>query len=145
MIWIVRIVEFPAYIAGIFFMDKVGRRPTLSGGLILSGIACLITGVVPEGKTIAKTNNDSTWWNKTILLDPAAIRVTFSMIGKLFMSCVMATVYSYTADLFPTPARSAAVGLCSTSGRIGGIMAPIIANAVRFWLSFKQRNLKCTN
>jgi OCT family organic cation transporter-like MFS transporter 4/5 len=53
------------------------------------------------------------------------------MFGKLFISCVLATVYSYTSDLFPTPARSAAVGLCSTSGRIGGILAPIIANAVK--------------
>lgn len=62
------------------------------------------------------------------------------MLGKLFISCVMATVYSYTSDLFPTSARSAAVGLCSTFGRVGGILAPIIATAVsklrkilRYW------------
>ncbi|EFX70747.1 hypothetical protein DAPPUDRAFT_60927, partial [Daphnia pulex] len=104
-------MQIPAYIGGMFVMDKLGRRPTLSGGLIISGIACLITGLVPE--------------------DPPAIRITFSMFGKLFISCVLATVYSYTSDLFPTPARSAAVGLCSTSGRVGGILAPIIASAGR--------------
>lgn len=104
-------VEIPAYISGIFLMDRLGRRPTLSGGLIASGVACLITGLVPE--------------------DPPAIRITFSMLGKLFISCVMATVYSYTSDLFPTSARSAAVGLCSTFGRVGGILAPIIATAGR--------------
>jgi OCT family organic cation transporter-like MFS transporter 4/5 len=43
------VVEIPAYIGGMFVMDKLGRRPTLSGGLIISGIACLITGLVPEG------------------------------------------------------------------------------------------------
>ena len=43
-------MEIPAYIGGIFVMDKLGRRPTLSGGLIISGIACLITGLVPEGE-----------------------------------------------------------------------------------------------
>ncbi|KAK4024994.1 hypothetical protein OUZ56_010492 [Daphnia magna] len=95
-------VEIPAYISGIFLVDKLGRKPTLSGGLIASGVACLITGLVPE--------------------DPPAIRITFSMLGKLFISCVMATVYSYTSDLFPTSARSAAVGLCSTFGRVGGIL-----------------------
>ncbi|XP_046657878.1 organic cation transporter protein-like [Daphnia pulicaria] len=105
------VVEIPAYIGGMFVMDKLGRRPTLSGGLIISGIACLITGLVPE--------------------EPPALRITFSMFGKLFISCVLATVYSYTSDLFPTPARSAAVGLCSTSGRVGGILAPIIASAGR--------------
>ncbi|KAK4024948.1 hypothetical protein OUZ56_010443 [Daphnia magna] len=106
-----RAVEIPAYISGIFLVDKLGRKPTLSGGLIASGVACLITGLVPE--------------------DPPAIRITFSMLGKLFISCVMATVYSYTSDLFPTSARSAAVGLCSTFGRVGGILAPIIATAGR--------------
>lgn len=48
---IIRVVEFPAYIGGIFIMGKLGCRATLSGGLILSGIACLITGLVPEGYT----------------------------------------------------------------------------------------------
>ncbi len=47
-----RLIEFPAYIGGIFLMDKLGRRPTLSGGLIVSGIACLITGLVPEGNVV---------------------------------------------------------------------------------------------
>jgi OCT family organic cation transporter-like MFS transporter 4/5 len=48
-LYIYRVVEIPAYIGGMFVMDKLGRRPTLSGGLIISGIACLITGLVPEG------------------------------------------------------------------------------------------------
>lgn len=48
---IIRVVEIPAYLIGIYLVDKLGRRPTFSGGLILSGIACLITGLVPEGKT----------------------------------------------------------------------------------------------
>lgn len=129
-----RIVEIPAYIGGIFVMDKLGRRPTLSGGLIISGIACLITGLVPEGNVIFVAFNRKVVIRPIIVIfdkDPPAIRITFSMIGKLFISCVMATVYSYTSDLFPTPARSAAVGICSTTGRIGGILAPIIANAVK--------------
>jgi MFS family permease len=62
------------------------------------------------------------------------------MFGKLFISCVLATVYSYTSDLFPTPARSAAVGLCSTSGRVGGILAPIIASAVKMRFAKRERD-----
>lgn len=30
----------------------MGRRPTLSGGLIIGGLACLITGLVPEGTVL---------------------------------------------------------------------------------------------
>ena len=45
----IRLVELPSYAAGILFMDKVGRRPTLSGGLLLSGVSCLVTGFIPPG------------------------------------------------------------------------------------------------
>ena len=51
-IWVVswfRIVELPSYIIGIFAMDHFGRRITLSGCLFLSGSACLITGLIPNG------------------------------------------------------------------------------------------------
>lgn len=44
-----RLVEIPAYLCGIYVTDKVGRRPTLCAGMIISGFACLITGLVPEG------------------------------------------------------------------------------------------------
>ena len=60
----------------------------------------------------------------------AILRIAFSLTGKFFVAGVYAAVYSYTAELFPTSTRSAAVGVCSTSGRIGGILAPILADAV---------------
>ena len=44
-----RIVEIPAYIAGMYAMDRIGRRPTLSSGLLVSGLACLVTGLAPSG------------------------------------------------------------------------------------------------
>jgi hypothetical protein len=47
-----RLVEIPAYLCGIYVTDKVGRRPTLCAGMIISGLACLITGLVPEGRPI---------------------------------------------------------------------------------------------
>ena len=67
-----------------------------------------------------------------ISLDPAYVRVIFSLIGKFFITSVFGVIYSYTVELFPTSTRSAAVGFCSTSARIGGILAPILAEAVRY-------------
>jgi len=63
-------------------------------------------------------------------VDLGIYRVILSLIGKLFIACCFGGIYSYTTELFPTGARSAAIGLCSTSGRIGGVMAPIIADLV---------------
>ncbi|XP_046458204.1 organic cation transporter protein-like [Daphnia pulex] len=105
------LVEIPAYLCGIYVTDKVGRRPTLCAGMIISGFACLITGLVPE--------------------DPAFIRVTFSLIGKFFISTVMAVLYSFTAELFPTETRGVTVGISSTLGHFGGVVAPILADAGR--------------
>nr|CAH0107522.1 unnamed protein product [Daphnia galeata] len=102
------LVEIPAYIIGMFAVEKIGRRPMLSSGLLLSGIGCLTAGIVPP--------------------DMACIKTVSSLIAKLFAACVTATLFSYTSELFPTSSRSAMVGLCSTSGRIGGIIAPIISD-----------------
>ena len=70
--------------------------------------------------------------NKLLILttDPPVIRIVFSLIGKFFISIVLAIAYSFTAELFPTEIRSSMLGLCSTSGRIGGILAPILADVV---------------
>jgi len=43
-----------------------------------------------------------------------------------------------TVEVFPTEVRGIMMGFCSTSGRIGGIIAPYLSDAVRFfviWLS----------
>ena len=68
--------------------------------------------------------------NQGICADPGVYRTMLFLVGKLFISCCFAGIYSFTSELFPTTVRSAAMGLCSTSGRIGGIMAPIIADMV---------------
>lgn len=44
-----RLVELPAYLLGLFVVDKLGRRTMLSGGLIISGVGCLVSGLVPTG------------------------------------------------------------------------------------------------
>ena len=59
--------------------------------------------------------------------------MVFSLLGKFFISCVLATVYSYTSELFPDSSRTTVVGLCSMSGRIGAILAPELEQLVECW------------
>ena len=56
------------------------------------------------------------------------IRTALSLLGKFGASAGFAIVYVYTAELFPTPVRNSAVGLCSTFARIGGMLAPVVAD-----------------
>lgn len=105
------IVEIPSHFFYIYMMGKAGRRATLCGGLFICGLACLATGLVPK--------------------DPYIYQVLCSLIGKFFAAGNFDVVFSYTAELFPTSSRSSSIGLCSTFGRIGSMLSPIIANLGR--------------
>ena len=63
-------------------------------------------------------------------IEPTYIRITLSLIGKFFASAIFGVIYAYTVELFPTSTRTAALGFCNTSARVGSILAPIIADAV---------------
>ena len=47
-------------------------------------------------------------------------------MGKLFATANFALGYVVTAELYPTPVRNSALGLCSLAARVGGIVAPQI-------------------
>ena len=40
-------------------------------------------------------------------------------------------VYQISAEIFPTVVRNAGVGSCSCMARIGGIIAPLVADLVK--------------
>ena len=43
------IVEVPGYILCLLLMDKLGRRSTLCGMMIVSGLASISTAILPAG------------------------------------------------------------------------------------------------
>ncbi|NWU80755.1 S22AD protein, partial [Onychorhynchus coronatus] len=56
---------------------------------------------------------------------PVAITV-LAIIGKFTATATFSTSYVYAAELFPTVIRQTGVGLCSTTARVAGILAPLI-------------------
>jgi len=46
------------------------------------------------------------------------------MAGKLCITMAFATVYIFTAELFPTTLRHSLLGICSMTGRVGSILSP---------------------
>ena len=54
------------------------------------------------------------------------------MIGKLGAAAAFAVIYVFSAELYPTVVRNAGMGASSCCARIGGMVAPYIADIVSF-------------
>ncbi|XP_022089884.1 organic cation transporter protein-like isoform X2 [Acanthaster planci] len=97
-------IEIPAYILAMVAIEKLGRRLNLGSTMVIGGVACVGTILIPAG----------TW------------QTAVAMIGKFCVSASFAIVYIYSAELFPTPLRTVGMGVCSMASRIGGIVSPLI-------------------
>ncbi|XP_071963436.1 organic cation transporter protein-like [Antedon mediterranea] len=104
-------VEVPAFIIATPAIETYGRRPILCASMVLGGVACFTTVWVPYG------------WGRT----------TVSLIGKFGIAASFAIIYVFSAELYPTPVRSAGMGISSMSARVGGILAPIILEIGKLW------------
>lgn len=75
------------------------------------------------------------------------LTTTLAMIGKLGSAAAFAVIYVFSAELYPTVVRNAGMGASSCCARIGGILAPYVADSVilcianfRFYIvSFKSK------
>lgn len=100
------LVEFPGSLAVYLLLKRIGRRTCLSLAFTLCGICCFAL----------------------IFIDPnfTTVTVTINLIGKFGSTISFAVCYIITTELFPTPLRHSLMGICSTFGRIGSILAPQI-------------------
>ena len=58
------------------------------------------------------------------------LTTTLAMIGKLGASAAFTMAYQYSAELMPTVVRNAGIGSCSCMARVGGMIAPYVADLV---------------
>lgn len=98
------VIEIPAHILALLLVNKIGRRWSMCGSLILAGFSCIAIEMVP-------TDEDN-------------VRFFLYLIGKFSISISFTIVYVYTAELFPTSLRNSLLGICSMFGRFGSISAP---------------------
>ncbi|KAK3734882.1 hypothetical protein RRG08_038908 [Elysia crispata] len=110
--FLLALVELASYVVCLAFLDMAGRKFLQCSSMVLGGVACVATlfPVIYGGK-------GEEW-----------ITLILSLLGKFGASAGFAVIYVYSAELFPTVMRNSGMGLCSLCARIGGILAPYIAD-----------------
>lgn len=105
---LIYLAQVPGYYSAAYLCEKVGRKATIVGYMVL---ACL------SGLWLANAGSDL-----TIIL--ASIAMSFSMNG------VNAGEYAYTPEVFPTHLRATGMGTASAFGRLGAICSPMLVGYI---------------
>jgi MFS family permease len=110
------LVELPSYVLCWYVMDRFGRRWPMCLLMILGGISCVITVLLPE--------NSET---ETLIL----YLISKSMICGSFL-----IIYPFAGELYPTQARGVGIGFSSYVGGLGLIIIPFITYLGMIFLPF---------
>jgi OCT family organic cation transporter-like MFS transporter 4/5 len=105
---IVYLSEIIAQIITLFFIEKYGFKSTLCGGYMLSSFMLILVNFTK------KKNHDPIY------------NLIFIFLAKFGISGVNISNYIFTADMFPTLIRVAAMSFCSLMSRFGGISGTIL-------------------
>ncbi|XP_022614327.1 solute carrier family 22 member 7-like isoform X2 [Seriola dumerili] len=112
------LIELPAKLSVYYLLDKIGRRRTEVGAMLLAAVCLGINIVVPT--------------------DMSVVRTVVAVIGKGFSSASFATVVLYSSELYPTVVRQNGMGYNSFMARLGVAVAPLILLLDDVWKELPQ-------
>ncbi|CAG9130233.1 unnamed protein product [Plutella xylostella] len=101
---LVTLVEIPAYVVVVVVLDKYGRKRTLIVTFVTCAATSLLFAFLPNAQ----------WWSTALYL-----------VGKWAVTLAYSSVYIYVSEVFPTNMRQTLISVCSTSGRVGSLVAPL--------------------
>ncbi len=101
---IMTLAQIPGYFSAAYFVDKMGRKPTLALYVLGTAVTAYFFG---QGST-------------------AAVILTTGSLMSFFNLGAWGIIYTYTPELYPTRTRATGSGWAAGFGRIGGILAPIV-------------------
>ncbi|KAJ8250504.1 hypothetical protein COCON_G00224260 [Conger conger] len=116
--FIYAVIEVPAKILVYLSLNKIGRRKTQVGTLILTGVCIAINIIVPKDM----------WY----------FRTTVAVLGKGMSEASFTAVFLYTTELYPTVVRQNGLGFCSFAARLGVSVAPLIILLEDVWKLLPQ-------
>ena len=119
-------IEIPAYALPIILKDLCGRKRIISFCHFVNGISCILYGLLCS----ILINEDSI----DVIYFKEISQTILSLMGRFGTSIGFATIYIFTAELFPTEIRCQAVGTCSMVARMGNIVVFSLQFFKVYWL-----------
>lgn len=102
---IVSLGGVPSGLFTYFMLKHMGRPKCISLSLLITGGSIISAKLLPS--------------------EYSTLALILFFTGKCFSLHSFTSIYIFTTELWPTPLRHSVMGLCSTVGRIGAIMAPL--------------------
>lgn len=98
----------PGFFSASYFIEKLGRKPAVSGFILCSAAASYFYGQAHSQTEVIVTG----------------------AIMQFFLFGMWSVLYAYTPEQFPTSARATACGTASSWGRIGSLIGPMLVPIV---------------
>ncbi|KDE05108.1 hypothetical protein MVLG_04548 [Microbotryum lychnidis-dioicae p1A1 Lamole] len=123
LMWIVYMGDFWSFnLAGSIYVYLPGTLGTILAAACveLPGVGrkwSLVFGAIVQGVSMGMYTQ----------VDTIKASVGLNALEYIMQSFFNAVLYGFTPEVFPAPIRGSAAGLCSTFGRLAGIVAPIAA------------------
>jgi len=102
------LMDVPVILIGPFLLNHAGRRLCMAGSLLL-GAFCLLTTV--------------------FLPSTSKLIIVMAILGKMGVGMAFDTGYVWSSEMFPTVIRNSSLSICSSSARLGAIIAPLVSIA----------------
>ena len=98
----------PGFILATYLIDKIGRKPVVIFGLIMTAVSAYFYG------------------------QAVSYNVLFfcGCMLNFFQYAMWSAIYAYTPELYPTHIRATGAGMASSVGRIGAILGPYAMGAL---------------
>ncbi|MFC7678466.1 MFS transporter [Paenibacillus sp. GCM10028914] len=106
---IMTLAQLPGYFTAAYFIEKFGRKFVLITYLVFTALSAVWFGYAES----------------TFMLLAAGISLSFFNLGA------WGGLYAYSPELYPTRLRSTGVGIATSFGRIGGVIAPILVGILK--------------
>nr|XP_004656682.1 solute carrier family 22 member 12 [Jaculus jaculus]XP_045011592.1 solute carrier family 22 member 12 [Jaculus jaculus]XP_045011598.1 solute carrier family 22 member 12 [Jaculus jaculus] len=103
---LIGVVDLPVKMSSLLLLNRLGRRLSQAGFLVLPGLCILANMLVPQ--------------------EMGLLRSALAVLGLGSLGAAFTCVTIFSGELFPTVLRMTAVGLGQMAGRGGAILGPLV-------------------